>query len=1201
MCGLLFRRFRAMLLPGLMVAGWTLAPFPSPAQVSTGSLHGIVSDATGAVVPNARITLKDQATNSTRDTTSNRTGFFNFAAVQPANYTVTVTAAGFNAWEAKNIAFTQAANVSLPNIVLEVGTTKQQIEVVSGADAVVPSDTGQVSQTLNQHMITELAIQGRDAAELIKIMPGMAMATGLNNSMWSSLTTQSNTGPIGQFSAQGTQPNGGMTMTSDGANLLDPGNQGTQVANINQNQIAEFSIMTNAYGAEFAKGPVTFQAIGKSGGSDFHGQAYFYARHSTFDAEDSFLKASGVAAPQESYYYPGGDFGGPVILPKIPFNRNRDKLFFYTAYEYMNQNPEGSLIQRFIPTQQMMQGNFSPSYLSSLGPNFANGTFKLDANPPCPNTCTNNVNLPGGIIPASLIDPNSVALWKTMPQPNIDPNSNATGANYQYLVSQPVKRWEYRLRGDYNISEKMKVFVSWNRQDETDLNPISIWWGTNNDLPYPSSMPANQVSQVLSANVTNIFTPTLTNEFVFATATFINPIGLTDASAVDPAKVGFNMVGLYKNPYTPQIPNTLSWGNGVPGYFAPTFGQEWQGGNFGKLSQAPNISDNLSKVLGTHTLKFGFYWDLQRNQQTGSNFGGANQGVLDFENYGSQSSNNPAADFVMARVTGFTQANSSPVQDFHQHQYSFYANDQWKATRRLTLTLGLRFDHMGQWYPVGNGDVGLAIWDPSLYDNTSAAKAFTGLAWHGIDSSIPISGFPSRGFFLEPRLGVAYDLFGNGKTVLRGGFGVYRYQVSYNTASGGYNAPLNVVTANATSQCCIGYQSFNQFSPTLGVAGLGTTIGALQKGDERTPYTQSYNVTISQRLPWQSLAEVQYVGSRSRDLLLDGSSNGNLGNINNIPLGAFYKPDPTTGLVTDPYSPDFNANHYYPYANYTGIQLVSHGSYSNYNAFVVTWQKQNGPVTFMTNYSFSKAMGVRDGYSGNGAQAGYALNPFDLGANYGVLGFDHTHIFNASYIINLPKVQNVNKFVAGVTNGWTFSGITQIQSGAPIQPNSAQGELNASFGNDTLRGISKGVSATTYLGTNAFGGLPLVLTCDPSKGLSSGQYFNPSCFAPPAPGQVGSIVWPYIKGPAFFNSDLSLFKNFNITERQKIQVRFEAFNFLNHPLKQFNAPGNNADIGLNFSGPNGSLAQTNQNANTTGRPLYTVGRRVVEFALKYSF
>jgi hypothetical protein len=156
--------------------------------------------------------------------------------------------------------------------------------------------------------------------------------------------------------------------------------------------------------------------------------------------------------------------------------------------------------------------------------------------------------------------------------------------------------------------------------------------------------------------------------------------------------------------------------------------------------------------------------------------------------------------------------------------------------------------------------------------------------------------------------------------------------------------------------------------------------------------------------------------------------------------------------------------------------------------------------------------------------------------------------------------------------------------------------LNAEYGSNA----NGPTSATTYLGTSSMALLP-VLTCDPRKGLSSGQYFNPNCFAPPAPGQVGNIIWPYIKGPALFNSDLSLFKNFKIREKQKLQLRFEAFNFLNHPLPEFNATGNNADVQLNFSNANGQLTQTNQNASTTGKPLFDVNRRVIEFAIKYNF
>ncbi|WP_180539798.1 carboxypeptidase regulatory-like domain-containing protein [Nevskia soli] len=1166
------------------------------AQVSSGSISGTVTDSTGAVVPHAVVVITNQGNNEERRTTANGQGFFDFAAVLPAEYTVNVSAPGFQAWEEKGVTMTQGANLTLPNITLQIGTSKQTVEVISGADVIVPTDTPATSQTLNEHMITELAIQGRDAAELIKIMPGMGMNNGLGQSEWSSLTTSSNSGPIGAFSAQGTQPNGGMTMTSDGANLLDPGNQGTQTSNINQNQIQEFTINTSAYGAEYAKGPITFQAIGKSGTSQFHGDAYLYARNGVFNSNQSQFNATGTPKPNDSYYYPGGDIGGPVIIPKVPFNKNHDKLFFYAAYEYMKQQPAGSLIERFIPTSEMMGGNFSPSYLASLGSNFLNGPYKDMGQAPCPTGCTNGLTLPGGIIPASLLDPNSAAYYKTFPQPNINPLDNPSGANYQYLQDTPVNRWELRLRGDYNISEKDKVFFSWNRQDETDLNPISIWWGTNSDLPYPSSMPAHQVSNVYSANWTHIFTPSLTNEFVFADATFINPISLTDPSAVNPSTVGFSMTGLFKNAETPQIPNQLSW-TGLPGYFAPTFGQSFTGGDFGKLSQAPSISDNLTKVVGTHTLKFGFYWDFARNNQTDSNFSSPTQGAVEYENYGDNSTGNVAADFATARITGFSQESNAFVSNFYYHQYSFYANDNWKVTRRLNLTLGMRFDHMGEWYP--SSGPGLAVWDPALYNNTSSAGSYSGLTWNAINKSIPISGFPSRPFFLEPRGGFAYDLFGTGKTVIRGGYGLYRYQLSYNNVSGAaYTAPLGNVSESTTWSCCIGYNSFNQFSPSLGAAGLGSSVsGVLTMNDHKTPYTESYNFTISQRTAWHSVLEVQYAGNQSHDLLSDS----NLSNIDNVPLGAYFQPDPITGVVNNPFSTNFPTNDYYPLHNYTGMTLIGHNSSQNYNGAIASWQKQSGPMTFTINYTFSKVLGIRDGQTSNGGGNGSLVYPYSAGANYGVLAYDHTHIFNAAYVWNLPKPIHGNKLLSGTINGWELSGITQWQSGAPIQPNTG-GDLNVGYGTITnpTNGNQTGISATNYLGTNAFTLLP-VLTCDPRKGLSSGQYFNPGCFAPPAPGQVGDLVWPYIKGPAFFNSDLSLYKNFHVTERQVLQLRFEAFNFINHPLPTFNVLSN-GDTALSFSNPStGTLSQTNTNTVTNGKPQYDTGRRVIEFAAKYQF
>ncbi len=305
-------------------------------------------------------------------------------------------------------------------------------------------------------------------------------------------------------------------------------------------------------------------------------------------------------------------------------------------------------------------------------------------------------------------------------------------------------------------------------------------------------------------------------------------------------------------------------------------------------------------------------------------------------------------------------------------------------------------------------------------------------------------------------------------------------------------------------------------------------------------------------------------------------------------------------MVNNPASTSFPTNDYYPLHNYTGMQLVTHGSYSNYNALIATWQKQTGRVTFTANYTFSKALGIRDGETDNGAGQGALMDPFNLSNNYGVLGFDHTHLFNAAYIFNLPSPVHGNRIVGGAVNGWELSGITQFSSGAPIQPNTG-GDMNASYPGQFSPGNP--YSQAVLLGTDSYpnGALFPVVICDPRKGLSSGQYFNPACFAPTTTQfSQGTLIWPYIKGPAYFNSDLSLYKNFNFKERQNIQFRFQTYNFLNHPLPEFNASGSNNDLSLVFN-QGGNLAMTNQNTITTGKPLNTVGRRVVMLSLKYTF
>lgn len=1168
------------------------------AQQLTGTLSGTTTDQSGAVVPNAQVTLKNEASGDTRQTTSNGSGFFNFAAVQPGRYSVTVSASGFTSWQQPGVVMSQGDNRTLPNISLKVGQSTQQVEVMAEAAAVAPVDTGEVATTLNARMVNDLAIQGRDAGELLKIMPGMAFTNGLNaGSGFSDRVVSSNSGPVGNFSSNGLQPNGSMAYMLDGANLVDPGNQGTQIANINQDMTAEIKVLMSGYDAAYAKGPVVFQAFSKSGGAQFHGEGYLYARNNVFNSLDSYQKSQGLAKPDAYEYYSGGNVGGPVLLPFTRFNRNHDKLFFWVGYEYMRQQPAGTLWQTFVPTQAMYNGDFSGA---TLPPQVGN-TYSAITTAPCPvenprSTC-NGLTFPNGQVPVSLFDPNSLALLKTYPKPNVDPATH-NGNNFQYLDQSPQNRWELTEKVDYAISQNTKLTVSFTHQNEVDLHPVQVWWAPASSLPYPSPLVAPTTANVVMVNGTHVFSPTLTNETVFTYARYINPVTPVDASAIDPAKYGFNVPGLFGVKRI-QIPNILSWsGNGgLAGYDQQAvFGGTFNGGAFGGLKSDPAIYDNLSKVAGTHTMKFGFYWDSNGNQQSSGN---QLNGTYEFENYGSTTTGNVYADLFLGRAQSYSQANAIPVDNLKFHQYSFYGQDSWKIAKRLTINYGVRLDHIGQWYP--DTKFGAAVFNLGAFlQNPNAVNA--GLQWHSINSDVPLSGFKSPLFYYLPRLGVAYDIFGDGKTVLRGGFAVFRYQLAYNTTSGPAELPEGAITFTANGLTSLSQINTLNLPTSVNLScGTGCNISPLQMGDGKTPYTENYNVSLSRALPWQTLMEVSYVGNRSRDLLLAG---GSFDNLNAVPLGAFFKPNPLTG-VTLPFgsTPTNSGNDYRPFQSYGDINVYGHGSYANFNSLQVSVTKSSGPVTFLANYTYGKVMGIRDNYSGNGPSAGVTVDPFNIKNNYGVLGFNHSHIFNTGYVWRMPSPLHGNRIVAGVVNGWQLSGTTQFQTGAPIQPNS-NGNMNASYGNLTLNGATFTPSTTTYLGSNATH-LILVpqLICNPMANLQSGQYFNPACFAPPSPGTNGTLVWPNIHGPAYFDADVSLSKSFKVTEGQKVELKASAFNFLNRPNPQFNAGNNNGDTTLTF-GTGGSanlFTPTNRNTSTTGFPAHTVGDRLIEFAVKYYF
>jgi hypothetical protein len=714
------------------------------------------------------------------------------------------------------------------------------------------------------------------------------------------------------------------------------------------------------------------------------------------------------------------------------------------------------------------------------------------------------------------------------------------------------------------------------------------------------------------------------------------------------------------------------WGDGVP-WIGNISQMHFDGGiygkgTFGKTSKAPNLADTFTKILGTHSIKAGFYWDTDSNLQSsgGINDAASNGTFQNAYSYSSDDTYNPVLDRLLGRLAGYNEENITPNAYIQTHQWSLWAQDSWKLNRKLTLNYGLRADHIGQWYAPG----GAETWDPAEYVNSATAPANTGITWHSLTSSVPLSGWASKLFTYNPRLGAAYDIFGTGKTVVRGGFGIYQYQLSGNdggNAVPGAQGAFTYGTSNVGGIAgIIGYNIAGGLVQSVGGGGAssttpyqlkvpnssaqnGTSVTADKLGDNKIPYADTWSFGVAQALPYHTVMEVSYVGSASRNQYLSGSTTES--NIDQVPYEAFFKEkDPIKGVWQNP-SPcgppvapattggcpnnpagtgtfSFNSADYQPLLAYTGVTTLTHGGFANYNSLQVSAQKQSGNLFVFSSFTFGKVLGTRDGDSSNGNGNGSTVDNYSLGNNYAQLAYDHTKTFNVSFSYKLPKPIHNNLLLGGVVNGWQLSGYTTYEDGAPYQSGNANfnttydtlgqnpkvndrtkdqvfnipGATQAWVGGDQTQSIS----TSTWFGTSLDTLMPVVI-CDPRKGLSKGQYFNPNCFRSPmgptatSIGEQGQTVWPYIRYPHYVGSDLAVFKAFRVTDAQRVEIRISATNWLNHPNGQFGLNGNSDNSLLFYGASTGSGPVLNSNANTTGTPAARSGYRWMQFAAKYYF
>jgi hypothetical protein len=1181
----------------LLVAVVLLAVPALHAQVGSGTLTGTVQDPSGAVIPGATIALKDMTNGSTRTQTSNGSGFFSFVNLPSSTYQATVTATGFNTLSRKNIVLHIGDQVNLNALSLGISANGASVTVTADQE-IAPTTSGEQSYTLTSEQIQKLNIQGRSAIELLGLVPGAANAGNFNSSSYQS-QTEGFTQNTSAFSVNGNRFDQ-VQIISDGAPVTDVQTAGASAVTPNVDMIQESKIQTAAYASDSPNGPIVVQTETKSGGKNFHGEAYFTARNNALNDTDWRVKHLGLNKPNDSFYYPGGNIGGPVIIPGTGFNRNRDKLFFFFGFEKAIQNVQDPILdvrEAIVPTADERKGIFTDTaYLAQLGVlDYYQGFQPCSAqassnNYDTANYCTSPTS---GTIAPGAIDPAGQKLINLFPRANANPATTG-GYNYisSYLLSQP--RNQETLRIDYNLNAKNHISARYNHEGEFVPYPYGLY-NTFSLSPYPASEATTNHSNSITGRVSTTLTSSLTNEATLTLTRLVLGEQINNESAVSRSALNYPYPNLY-NTNTDIVPN-VSFSQSPHAANLYIRGGDYPA--YATNEQTLVAGDQVSKVLHNHLIKAGVYYerDSFNKRTTGQDNGSVttsyyNTGNAIYPTY-VPSTGNPFADLLVGAINSYGQSSSNFMAQMLLHRFDFFAEDIWQARPRLTLNYGVRVDHIGRWYDQNGRNV---VFVPSLAQPTPAGSGgnTTGLVSHATNPSlVTLSGTPALGFRAAASGGFAYDFFGNGKTILRGGAGTNYYTDPGQNAFSAVQAPPN---ENFTT--IYAATSLSQVS-TLSTTSLYPTVyGIASQHDTKLPVTVSYNLAVSQIMPARIKAEFAYTGNFSRNLV--GYTSQNV-----VPEGCEL-PGGTGQAVG--YSPGtYNDQLCRPYSNLQALSTEVHNLNSYFNSAQVSVTRQVGFINLWATYTYGKTLAYN------------CEDPFNERRCYNPTPFDQSHNFSISYLIKLPSVSQKHlgnhKVVNGVLDGWEVSGIEQVASGSPISVSAnPQGNEYDGFHNRTINfyGSSLYIPATgayysspnldprVVVGTPDEAAAPR-LVCDPRVGLKAHQYFNPNCFQEPVPGtsptspNIGTYRLPYIHGPHFQNDELGLFKTFNLKKEERLEIRAQAFNWFNHPVDSFIQY--DSALYLVYTDPNYSRLPI----NAAGSPEQKLGARTVQFASKFYF
>jgi Carboxypeptidase regulatory-like domain len=1132
-----------------------------------GAISGAVVDPTGAAVPSASVILTRVKTGETVTVQTRPDGSYVFPSMSPADYKLDITAPGFKKYEQGGVTLLADQSLTL-NVTLQVGSEQVTVNVEASAPQ-VNTTTGTLSQVVGQQQVNELPLNGRNAASLTTLVAGVVIAPN----------AQADQGATKTFPVA-------VTITANGTRvgqtnyLLDGGNNVDEYTNVNApfpmpDALQEFSVQTSNYSAEYgqnAGGVVNI--ITKSGGNSYHGDLFEFVRNRMFNAANYFSYVNGVKTvdPLKRNQF-GGTVGGPASIPGL---FHSDHSFFFAGYQKTIQHTSStSATASVLPTAAQLAGNFNFTTSALPGSAAFNSACIADptkaTNPANAGQCYSYVSNGGtsytAHIPTSSFNSASVALLNYLPQ------GDPTTGSFTFVKPNFTALGEVTARFDQDLGSKDRFSARY-FSDGYHLDGVL---NLKNLLTYADQADIHYYNSLLSE--THIFNSHILNNLILS-------YQIENASrgplpgAISVADLGVNIW----QPAFKQI-NQIQVNGGAPNGF--NVGDNPQGA-FRRANYT--FGDDVHFQLGSHSLTFGFHGEDAKVdvnnlfQQPGLFTINANV------------TNNAFASFLTGYVQNFAQA-SGQFLNLRGHFYGIYAQDSWKLTRRLTLNYGVRYEPFLPWHEKA-GRMGSFF--PAAYAAGTHSSVYplapAGLKFAG-DSGFNSNGIANIYSHFMPRLGFAWDVFGTGKTSLRGGCGDFYdsrmssvfYNIYSNTSPFITNVNITSTLGGPSINFTNPYTSFGTANPFPAQQPPPNTSAIPPQGfltydpfrAFQTPITYSWNLAVEQQMTNNLLLRIAYVASHASHQWTPVEINPTL-NVDAAPPGTLLNRRLYNG--SNLYSGNTCiANNCYS-QTITEANMGGNGSYNSLQVSVE--QRVRSGLTLLANYTWSKAIDntpYNQSSTAIAANNSYVLPIYEPNfkrLDRGPSDFDHRNVASISFVYVLPTVmKDAPGAIRYLVNNWQASGLFQIRSGDPLTVTSS---ANNNSGSGQLRDRA-------YLTGNAYGGSACPVTAHCKSWLNPASFTNNlPPVAPALTPTYGNIVKGSFVGPRYTDVDGAIARNFPIKESVVLQFRAEYFNLFNHT--NFGDP--TTSLGGSFGEITGTTPQNGAAANDP---------RIVQLSLKLLF